>query len=191
MSRLIAAAVFCILLLSGLPAAPAASGVWLDVPFVRQSRDGCGAASIAMVMQYWQEQHGHVPNPDAQYAQIQRKLLNPAANGIYASAMERYLKQSGFETFTFTGDLETLQHHLTKGRPLIVAVRPGRHRPLHYMLVVGSDQANHYVLLNDPAQRKLLKEDTTQFKKEWKATRYWTLLALPATSAAPQPLQKR
>ncbi len=29
-------------------------GVWLDVPFVKQEKDGCGAASIAMVMQYWQ-----------------------------------------------------------------------------------------------------------------------------------------
>jgi len=26
--------------------------VWLDVPFVKQEKDGCGAASIAMVMQY-------------------------------------------------------------------------------------------------------------------------------------------
>jgi hypothetical protein len=25
---------------------------WLDVPFVRQSEEGCGAASIAMVMRY-------------------------------------------------------------------------------------------------------------------------------------------
>ena len=29
------------------------SGVWLDVPFVSQQKDGCGAASVAMVMQYW------------------------------------------------------------------------------------------------------------------------------------------
>ena len=28
-------------------------GVWLDVPFIKQEKDGCGAASISMVMQYW------------------------------------------------------------------------------------------------------------------------------------------
>ena len=34
----------------------AASAIWLDVPFVAQPREGCGAASIAMVMQYWAAQ---------------------------------------------------------------------------------------------------------------------------------------
>ena len=42
----------CVLPAADLP------GVWLDVPFVKQEKDGCGAASIAMVMQYWQAQQG-------------------------------------------------------------------------------------------------------------------------------------
>src|SRR6266404_3118393 len=29
------------------------AGVWLDVPFVLQSEDGCGSAAISMVLQYW------------------------------------------------------------------------------------------------------------------------------------------
>jgi hypothetical protein len=28
------------------------AGVWLDVPFVSQEKNGCGAASIAMVVRY-------------------------------------------------------------------------------------------------------------------------------------------
>jgi hypothetical protein len=35
------------------------SGVWLDVPFVRREKDGCGAASVAMVMQYWFKRQDH------------------------------------------------------------------------------------------------------------------------------------
>src|ERR1700733_7458123 len=34
------------------------AGVWLDVPFVKQDKNACGAASIAMVMRYWQQQDG-------------------------------------------------------------------------------------------------------------------------------------
>jgi hypothetical protein len=34
-------------------------------------------------------------------------------------------------------------------------------------------------LLNDPARRKLLKQDRSDFEKEWSATGQWTLLALP------------
>ena len=78
------------------------SGVWLDVPFVKQEKDGCGAASIAMVMQYWQKQTGgDLTGSDA--ASIQQALYSSKAHGIYASDMERYFQQHGFKTFTFAG----------------------------------------------------------------------------------------
>ncbi len=31
-----------------------AVGLWLDVPYIRQEKDGCGSASLAMVLRYWQ-----------------------------------------------------------------------------------------------------------------------------------------
>jgi hypothetical protein len=37
-------------------------------------------------------------------------------------------------------------------------------------------------LLNDPAQRKLLKHDRSGFEKQWSATGKWTLLALPQSA---------
>src|SRR5947209_2933360 len=82
------------------------SGIWLDVPFVKQEKDGCGAASIAMVMQYWQQQQGRSENtnaesPQIQAAQIQHALHSDAAHGIYASDMERYFQQSGYSTYAF------------------------------------------------------------------------------------------
>lgn len=159
--------------------ASAASGVWLDVPFVQQEKDGCGAASIAMVMQYWQQQQKQPGNPSADAGHIQQALFSRAAHGIYASAMEQYLHQNGYATFVFAGDRDLLQHHLEKGRPLIAALDPGSHLPLHYVVVVGFDEKAQLVILNDPAQRKLLKEDYSRFTKEWKAASFWTLLAVP------------
>ena len=29
------------------------AGIWLDVPYIKQTEEGCGSASIAMVLQYW------------------------------------------------------------------------------------------------------------------------------------------
>ena len=155
------------------------SGIWLDVPFVKQEKDGCGAASIAMVMQYWQLQQGRPGSPTAAAEQIQRALHSDAAHGIYASDMERYFHQNGYATFAFAGDWSDLKQHLEKGRPLIAALRPGAMVPLHYVVVAGLDQEHQLVLLNDPAQRKLLKEDRSRFEQEWKAAGRWTLLALP------------
>ena len=157
------------------------SGLWLDVPFVKQEKDGCGAASIAMVMQYWMLQQGRTAAPNSDAIQIQRALYSGPARGIYASDLERYLRQQGFRTFAFRGGEWTdLKQQLEKGRPLIVALKPASGNiALHYAVVTGIDLEQGLVLLNDPAQRKLLKQDRPSFEREWNATGKWTLLALP------------
>jgi len=167
----------CVVAVAELP------GIWIDVPFVKQAKDACGAASIAMVMQYWQRQQGLSGNPNAEAPYIQYALLSHEAHGIYASDMERYFQQNGFSTFAFDGDWDALKHHLEKGRPLIVCLKPGSHLPLHYVVVAGLDQVGQLVLLNDPAQRKLLKENYSSFEQEWKAAGRWTLLVLPGASS--------
>ena len=151
-------------------------GVWLDVPFVKQEKDGCGAASIAMVMQYWQAQQGQAANQTSDAIQIQRALYSPKAHGIYASDMERYFQENGFRTFTIRGEWEDLKQHLDKGRPLIVALKPAA-GALHYVVVTGL--AADTVTVNDPAQRKLLQQERATFEREWSAAERWTMLALP------------
>ena len=170
-TRLIPGVVLCKLVCSG-----DAPGVWLNVPFVRQHTDGCGSASIAMVMQYWQLQQGRPISADAE--QIQRLLYSPRARGILASAMEQYFRQHGFRAFVIQGEKVDLEQNLQKGRPLIVALKTSR-TDLHYVVVTGFDWRRQIVLTNDPAARKLVKRRSADFQREWKATGNWTLLALP------------
>jgi ABC-type bacteriocin/lantibiotic exporter with double-glycine peptidase domain len=153
------------------------SGVWLDVPFVKQEKDGCGAASIAMVMQYWQAQQGQPASDVSDAIRIQRKLYLPKAHGIFASDMERYLQENGFRTFTIRGEWEDLKQHLDKGRPLIVALKPASGGALHYAVVTGLGP--EILMINDPAQRKLLQQGRANFEREWSAAERWTLLAVP------------
>lgn len=160
------------------------SAVWLNVPFVKQEKNACGAATIAMVMQFWQQQRGAAQSADADPARIQSALYSSKARGIYASDLERYLKQHGYEAFTFQGRETDLQQHLEKGRPLIVALKPGGGDSLHYVVVAGLDAEHKVVLLNDPAERKLLKQELASFEREWKGTGYWTLLAVPQPEEA-------
>lgn len=97
--------------------------------------------------------------------------------------MERYFQQNGYRTFEFSGEWTFLKQQLGKGRPLIAALKPGSSSELHYVVVAGLDDEHELVLVNDPAQRKLLKEDRSRFEKEWKATKYWTLLAVPEATS--------
>lgn len=156
------------------------TGVWLDVPFVHQEKDGCGAAVIAMLVEYWHQQQPRPGDTTVDPVQIQRTLYSHKAHGIYSSDLERYLQQRGFNTFAVQGDWDLLRRHLKKGRPLIVALKPGKgESSLHYVIVAGLDWRNNLLLINDPAQRKLLKVDRTAFENEWGAVRRWTLLAVP------------
>jgi ABC-type bacteriocin/lantibiotic exporter with double-glycine peptidase domain len=180
----LAALVVLSLCLRGVMPAAEDSGVWLDIPFVKQEKDGCGAASIAMVMQYWFERQNRSDTETIDAAEIHRALYRAGARGVYASAMERYFKQRGFNTFAFRGEWDDLLNHLRKGRPLIVALKPPEaDAPLHYVVVAGLDPKAGLVLLNDPARRKLLKQDRADFEKQWSGVNKWTLLALPQPDA--------
>jgi len=155
------------------------AAIWLDVPFFRQEKDGCGAAVIAMVMQYWNQQQSRTAVP-VNLEQIQKTLYSKEAHGIYASDLKRYFEDHGFRTFAVQGTGDDLQHHLEKGRPLIVALKPiTGQTSLHYVVVVGVDPHENVILVNDPAQKKLLKMERLAFEKEWNAVQRWALLALP------------
>lgn len=169
--------------MGGIAFAAAPLNIWLDVPFVAQQKNGCGPASVAMVMEYWQKQERAEANPDAA-AEVLRTLA-PHRDGVRASEMLRYFGQHSYRAFAYAGDWSDIEHELAKGRPLIAALKPEGGDALHYVVVAGIDDPQQLVLLNDPAQRKLLKESRAQFEREWKATRNWTLLAVPVTGALP------
>lgn len=164
--------------------AEAPRALWIDVPFVAQPSDGCGAASLSMVMQYWAEKHAVAASVDSDVMRIQHELFVPRAHGIPAVAMSEYLRQHGFQAFAFAGKWSDLEAQISKGRPLIVALRPQGQRELHYVVIVGVDSAHGLVTMNDPAERKLLNEERARFEKEWSATHNWILLAVPNATAA-------
>ena len=155
------------LALAAVCSAPAA--MWLDVPFVKQVRNGCGPASVSMVIGYWRRPHA----VDSQT--IERALYSSEARGTFSSDMERFFRQEGFHAFAFQGEWADLESHLSKGRPLIVSLGKSR----HYVVVAGVDGERNLVAINDPARRKLLQLDRKSFDREWGAAGRWTLLAVP------------
>lgn len=168
------AALIAVLVSAGL----AGGSVRLEVPYVRQERDGCGAACLTMVMRYWRAQDaGAVAEPDP--ARIQWELYVASERGIRGSAMRAFLERAGFHAFTVKGQWSDLTAHLEKGRPLIVChSAPGRR--LHYLVVVGVDQEKGTVLVHDPARRAWLSMTRSVFERKWRESGHWTLVAAPA-----------
>jgi len=155
--------------------------IWIDVPYVRQTKEGCGSAAISMVMQYWAKQAGLATSASANVAKIQELLYSREQNGVPATSMEDYFRKQGYETHAFRGDWGDLETDIAKGRPLIVCLKSsGQRGPLHYVVVVGIDPTRGYVFLNDPAMGKLLRISREGFESEWKLANNWTLLAVPS-----------
>lgn len=166
----------------GVPWLAAASGgIYLDVPFIRQPREGCGAACLAMILEYWEGQDpGFRSRAPTGAREIQQQLYSRAAHGIYARDMVRYLDRSGMRTFVFAGGWADLEQHLGKGRPLIVCLKErGWRGSLHYVVVTGVASSREQLLVNDPARGRLIPMNRLGFEGEWKAAGFWTLLAVP------------
>src|ERR1041384_2304888 len=107
LARGLAALCFCGMLFADMP------GLWLDVPFVKQVKEGCGAASIAMVMRYWAQQGNRDPQ-GVDAAEIQKTLYSKKGHGIYASDVEGYFKDHGFRTFAFKGETRSEERRVGK-----------------------------------------------------------------------------
>jgi ABC-type bacteriocin/lantibiotic exporter with double-glycine peptidase domain len=178
--------IFVLLLVSaasaGLALAAETPAIWIDVPFVPQVKDGCGSASISMVLQYWASKNGQASPGFADPQKIQAALFSPAEGGIAASRMQAYFQESGYRTFAFRGEWSDLEHHLQEGRPMIVSLKAsGPHGPLHYVVIVGIDSQRGFLFVNDPDQQKMLRISRAGFESEWGSAHYWTLLAVPRT----------
>lgn len=132
-----------------------------------------------MVMEYWARQEHRPAASDSQVASIQRRIFSPKQHGATPEAIENYFHSHGYLAFGVNGTWSDLQQQLSRGRPLIVALRPPGESQLHYVVIAGIDPARQLVMMNDPAQRKLLTQERQGFEKDWSATHDWMLLAVP------------
>lgn len=162
----------------------AAGGVQLDVPFFRQEKKGCGAASVAMVVHYWEKQHPGLELQSEHPRKVHEQLYATEVGGIRLSDMKRYLHERGFHAFTLRASWADIEAHLFKRRPVIACLKKGGRSPLHYAVVVGFESER--VWINDPAKRKRKALKRSSFEKRWAAADHWVLLAVPRQPTALQ-----
>lgn len=158
-----------------LIAAVLGAEVRLDPPLVRQDKNGCGAASVAMVMRYWATQMDGVETPAP--SAIEAAVRADADGGLPLAEMKRYLGEHGFRAFTVRGGMDDVVQHLERRRPLIAVLQPGKHKGLHYVVLSGFDDRR--VWLHDPARGRPKRMNRQKFEQQWAAADRWMLLAAP------------
>jgi ABC-type bacteriocin/lantibiotic exporter with double-glycine peptidase domain len=143
----------------------------LQVPYIHQQKDTCGAAALAMVLQYW-----GTPVP---HDEVAGALLQPELHGIAGSRLAEFAAGKRMTAVAHAGDLDHLRHHVGAGRPMIVSWSMGRGR-YHDVVVVGFDEPARQVIVHDPARGPGRRIPEAAFMKKWAAAGHWTLLVAPA-----------
>jgi len=142
--------------------------VVLDVPYVPQSEDMCGAAAVTMVFRYWGA-------TDVRMSDFE-PLVAGDGSGIAASDLHHAVLAMGWETVSFAGDLKAVSDQVSRGRPVIALIAVGGGR-FHYVTIVGL--LENAVVFHDPAISPYQRMDTRDFEREWAESGHWTLLVLP------------
>ena len=163
---------FCILLTAAM--LHAGDRAPLDVPFYSQQKNGCGAASVAMVAHYWANQAGVESPPPLE---VYRSLYDESRQGVPLSGMRTYLERLGYRAFTFRGEWTDLVKQTGRGRPVIVGLQKNEHAELHFVVVTGVSLSE--VAVNDPAKRSARKVQRGAFARQWAQAGSWMLLAAP------------
>src|SRR3989442_2020275 len=78
-----------------LPLVAVLAASTLEVPFVAQRKDTCGAAALAMVLRYWGD--------DATHDDVARTLLTPELHGIAGSRLAEFAPGRGLEAVALQG----------------------------------------------------------------------------------------
>jgi tetratricopeptide (TPR) repeat protein len=155
-----------------------ATAVHLQVPFVPQEKDTCGAAALAMVMRYW----GAPVSAEA----IAAALVEPELRGIRGSHLADLAREQGMAAVAFAGEMVVLRDHLGKGRPLVLAIDAGRGR-LHDVVAVGLDDDRGEVIVHDPARGAGRRFAAKELDRKWAKSGRWTLLVLPRDADGARP----
>jgi hypothetical protein len=95
------------------PESTPAQGV-LDVPYLPQTEALCGAAAAAMVMRYW----GARDIAPQSFS----SLLRGDGSGIATADLATSLNSRGWRAFDLAGSVDSVKHHLRRGRPVIALV---------------------------------------------------------------------
>lgn len=145
-----------------------------NVPFFRQGENSCGPAALASVASFWGQQ--------VNVEKIKARVYLPELRGTLPMDMERFLREAGFRTISFSGTLDELKTRVRENVPVICLLDLGfsLYQKPHYVTVIGFDDANGVVIAHDGVKANTVI-GYEKFMKKWGRAGNWMLVATPGT----------
>ncbi|MGE7024509.1 cysteine peptidase family C39 domain-containing protein [Solibacillus cecembensis] len=134
-----------------------------------QTNTECAAFSTAYVLRHF----GMVAEGEALYTHFPNKTK---AGNVYPKGIRTVLREMGFKTNYYKGNINSLKYEVSKGTPVIVFIKVHKDRNnLHFVPVVGYDK--DYIYLSESLKHLVNYEDDhgsynrkvpiNEFKKLW------------------------
>ncbi len=155
-----------------IPTDASNKGFYIDVPYIHQVGNYCGPSALAMVLRYWDQ-------PIDQY-ELANAFRPFPRKGLSSLQLKDLAARYKFAAYSFSGSTEMIVDHLSKGRPLIVALSSSRLlNQNHYVVLVGWDAQKRNWIVHDPADGPYRRLSEKKFIDRWNKLKNWTLLVLP------------
>lgn len=152
------------------------------VPFFQLARQesSCGPSALAGIMSFWD---AHVSMEQA----IARVYI-PELRGSLPRRIQRFLSEEGFLTVSAAGTISDLKAVVRRNVPVIslLDLGLGPDRSLHYVTVIGFDDAEAAFIVHDgvTANRSI---EYRKFMDAWDRAGNWMLVAVPGASRERDP----
>lgn len=142
-----------------------------EVPFIKQTKNHCGPASLAMILEY--------NNRTVDLKELSSQMVTPKARGTYATDLITAVRRQGMIAIKIN-DLKSLLTEVSAGNPVLVFQNVGLSfmPKWHYAVVVGHDLDGPDVILHS-GENKFKKTDMRFFERTWSMTDYWAIVVIP------------
>jgi hypothetical protein len=147
--------------------------VSLDVPFHAQSAMACGAASLAMALEW----SGLPADPD----DLLEELEVPAREGVLQLSMVSVARRRGRLAYVISGSEELLRE-VAAGHPVVVLQNLGWswYPAWHYAVVIGYDLDRATAILHT-GTHAAREVPLAVFDRTWARSQRWGLVVLPCS----------
>lgn len=141
-----------------------------DVPFIRQKKNHCGPATLAMILQHQKK------NTDVNV--LASQMMTPLKNGTFQTDMISSARRNGMLAIE-VNNLKNLLKEIADGNPVIVFQNLGLEKvpKWHYALATGYNLKKPEIILHS-GDKQNLKMDLRVFEHTWRLAEFWGLLIL-------------
>ncbi len=147
-----------------------------EVPFIEQSKNYCGPASVAMVMNW----AGHPITAD----EVATQIFTPGKKGSLQEDILGASRRQGMLAIGIHG-LPSLLNEIAAGHPVIVLenLLASWYPQWHYAVAIGYDLKKRELLLHSGSKAYKV-QSLDKFEESWSLADYWGVVILPPSKLA-------